>query len=195
MWRWQSSEVADGVMRYEVSAADPLTVGEVLDLLASNAGFRLFLTEVLKESSFSAFRWETPAVTTATLQQPFEFVLVRADGLQRKSNVSAFQEHFDDSFPVAVFTNLGGDAVMVVPCPLADGCDYAHLAGFLRSAPATQIDCLWQAVGEAMLARIGQQPVWLSTAGMGVSWLHVRLDSRPKYYAYRPYRREPSQTE
>ncbi|MGI9175867.1 MAG: DUF6940 family protein [Rhodothermales bacterium] len=25
--------------------------------------------------------------------------------------------------------------------------------------------------------------MWLSTAGGGVSWLHVRLDSRPKYYA------------
>mmetsp|Transcript_9405 Transcript_9405/g.21189 ORF Transcript_9405/g.21189 Transcript_9405/m.21189 type:complete len:541 (+) Transcript_9405:444-2066(+) len=27
-------------------------------------------------------------------------------------------------------------------------------------------------------------PVWLSTSGMGVPWLHVRLDSSPKYYTY-----------
>ena len=39
-----------------------------------------------------------------------------------------------------------------------------------------------------MEARIGIQPIWLSTAGMGVPWLHVRLDSRPKYYAFGPYR-------
>jgi hypothetical protein len=32
-----------------------------------------------------------------------------------------------------------------------------------------------------------RKPVWLSTAGAGVSWLHVRLDDRPKYYGYRPY--------
>ena len=31
-------------------------------------------------------------------------------------------------------------------------------------------------------------PVWVSTAGAGVSWLHVRLDDRPKYYGYQPYR-------
>ncbi len=34
-------------------------------------------------------------------------------------------------------------------------------------------------------------PVWLSTAGAGVSWLHVRLDDRPKYYGHGPYRTAP----
>lgn len=38
-----------------------------------------------------------------------------------------------------------------------------------------------------MTARVGTRPVWLSTAGAGVAWLHVRLDDRPKYYSYRPY--------
>jgi hypothetical protein len=50
---------------------------------------------------------------------------------------------------------------------------------------------LWQSVGEAMSRRIGARPVWLSTAGAGVAWLHVRLDDRPKYYGYAPYRAEP----
>jgi hypothetical protein len=30
--------------------------------------------------------------------------------------------------------------------------------------------------------------LWLSTAGMGVSWLHVRLDSSLKYYGYKPFK-------
>ena len=30
-------------------------------------------------------------------------------------------------------------------------------------------------------ARIDDRPLWLSTAGDGVAWLHVRLDQRPKY--------------
>jgi hypothetical protein len=41
---------------------------------------------------------------------------------------------------------------------------------------------------ENMAERIGEAPVWLSTAGMGVAWLHVRLDSRPTYYGHRPYK-------
>jgi hypothetical protein len=39
-----------------------------------------------------------------------------------------------------------------------------------------------------MVARLGAKPVWLSTAGGGVSWLHVRLDDQPKYYGFEPYR-------
>jgi hypothetical protein len=37
------------------------------------------------------------------------------------------------------------------------------------------------------LRRTGE-PVWLSTNGDGVSWLHVRIDERPKYYTHGPYR-------
>ena len=39
--------------------------------------------------------------------------------------------------------------------------------------------------------RVGVKPVWLSTAGAGVAWVHVRLDDRPKYYGYDAYRRAP----
>ncbi len=43
-----------------------------------------------------------------------------------------------------------------------------------------------------MLARLNSKPVWLSTAGAGVSWLHVRLDDKPKYYGHAPYRIPPA---
>jgi hypothetical protein len=29
--------------------------------------------------------------------------------------------------------------------------------------------------------------MWLSTSGLGVAWLHIRLDSTPKYYQHQPY--------
>jgi len=32
---------------------------------------------------------------------------------------------------------------------------------------------------------------WLSTSGLGIAWLHVRLDERPKYYTHAPYRSPP----
>jgi hypothetical protein len=58
----------------------------------------------------------------------------------------------------------------------------------MRQAPEQQKHALWKLVGAAMQHRLGIKPVWLSTAGAGVSWLHVRLDDRPKYYGYAPYR-------
>jgi hypothetical protein len=28
---------------------------------------------------------------------------------------------------------------------------------------------------------------WLSTSGLGISYLHVRIDKRPKYYSHQEY--------
>ncbi|WP_391540805.1 DUF6940 family protein [Halomicronema hongdechloris] len=33
------------------------------------------------------------------------------------------------------------------------------------------------------------RPRWVNASGLGVAWLHVRLDTRPKYYQHEPYRR------
>ena len=68
---------------------------------------------------------------------------------------------------------------------------YAHLAAFVREAPETQVRAFGAAVGSAMLARmaeVGDKPIWLSTSGLGVAWLHARLYSRPKYYTHGPYK-------
>ena len=130
------------------------------------------------------------------MSQPFEFVLLDSPGLARRPDPEAFEEHFAGAEAgVAAFANLGGDAIMVVPAPLAEPSAYGHLAAFVRLAPEAQRHALWQSVGEAMARRVGPKPVWLSTAGAGVSWLHVRLDDRPKYYGFGPYkqiRAEPS---
>jgi hypothetical protein len=58
----------------------------------------------------------------------------------------------------------------------------------VRQGPPEQVHELWRVVAASMEARLGTEPTWLSTAGMGVSWLHVRLDSQAKYYGYAPYR-------
>jgi hypothetical protein len=97
---------------------------------------------------------------------------------------------------VASFTNLGGDATLVVPCPHPSAPrGYAHLAVFLRDAPKSQRVRFWAALAERvtdeLAARGAHVPLWTSTSGLGVYWLHVRLDSRPKYYQYQPFTRWP----
>jgi hypothetical protein len=101
----------------------------------------------------------------------------------------AFADHFGSGEATATFWNLGRDAVLVAPSPAAPATAYPHLAAFSRGAPIEQQHELWCAVGTALARRIGPAPVWLSTSGLGVAWLHIRLDSRPKYYSYQPYRR------
>jgi hypothetical protein len=162
----------------------------VLELWHYSEDFRHWYTHILESCPFESFRWETPPISSETLARPFEFVLVDAPEINIAADLSPFQEHFSANGDegVITFENIGGDALMVVPTPLDEDSSYSHFAAFIRNAPAEQIDELWRKVGEAVSKRISDQPLWLSTAGGGVAWLHVRLDSRPKYYAYEPYK-------
>jgi hypothetical protein len=63
------------------------------------------------------------------------------------------------------------------------------LAAFLREGPSDQVHDLWHRTARAVRENLGAKPMWLSTAGLGVAWLHIRLDSRPKYYRFDGYRR------
>lgn len=190
MWQTQIEALNDGqVHRFAISRdARTLSYADVLSLWRDDFRFRSHFVSLLADAPFAAYRWETPCVTSATLARDFEFVLLRCDRLARSVDCSTFAAHFCDDVEIATFPNLGGDAVMVVPCPVADSDIYGHLASFIRNAPESQLHQLWRSVAAAMLQRVSDRSVWLSTAGMGVSWLHVRIDDRPKYYGYSPFR-------
>lgn len=194
LWAHRTEEIAGGLRVSVTLGGRAATFAEVLEAWRHDAASRSRWNALLAGVPFSAFRWETPPVTAATLaSRPFECVLLDAPGLARRPEPEAFAEHFAAAADgVAEFANLGGDAVLVVPEPLADPGAYGHLAAFVRLAPEAQQHALWRRVGEAMARRLaGRSAVWLSTAGAGVSWLHVRLDDRPKYYGHEPYRLRP----
>jgi hypothetical protein len=193
MWDY-TVELLDGgrTQRYRLRRAGggPVSFGEVLRFWQDDEGFRSSFLAVLAGAPYGAYRWETPPVTAATAGREFEFVLLHASGLDGPSDDQTFAEKFAaaDGAPVTVFPNLGNDAVLVVPLPGGPPSAYRHLAAFVRGGHDPQKHALWEAVGAAMRARLGANPVWLSTAGMGVAWLHVRLDSVPKYYGFEPYK-------
>jgi hypothetical protein len=193
MWSTRCQKLSDGQIRkFGIeSESSPLPFAKVLLLWQNDAGFRSFFNSVLSDAPFSAFRWETPPLTDASMQRPFEFVLLDSPGLGKNPDPHAFAEHFaggGQEESVVSFLNLGKDALLVVPCPAAQPSAYGHLAAFVRQAPREQIHSLWKLVGKVMERQIGPEPLWLSTAGAGVPWLHVRLDKKPKYYGYGPYR-------
>lgn len=177
---------------YQISAAGKaITWAETLQLWQDDEAFRDCFVAILADSPFAAYRWETPPVTGETLDRKFEFVLVDSPGLVRSADRRTFAEQFAeaDEDGIVVFENLGKDALMIVPAPASPDSTYDQLAGFMRSAPPEQIHALWRNVGQSMQRRVGDDPIWLSTAGGDVAWLHVRLDSRPKYYHHAPYKR------
>lgn len=193
MWTVHSKQIGDGFgLRYAFQTGEAaVSYAEVLRLWQSEEEFRLLFLKLLADAPYEAFRWETPPITSNNSQRPFEFVLLDSPGLARQPEPEAFDAQFRAARPgeMAIeFANLGKDAVLVVPCPLGPHSAYGHLAAFVRHAPALQQHALWSLVGQAMERRLSDKPVWLSTAGAGVSWLHVRLDDRPKYYGHGPYR-------
>ncbi len=185
---------SDDVLRFKLVYHDRVMCwSEVLQGWSEAPDFADFFSELLTSGPFEAFRWETPGLVSSSLAAPFECVLVADDGLRRRADSSSFEHHFDESGGIVRFHNLGGDAELIVPGPTRDkGNDYAHFGDFLRTAPTAQTRNLWRTVAAAVTDRVGMKPMWLSTAGAGVPWLHVRLDDRPKYYAHRPYRDIPT---
>jgi hypothetical protein len=174
----------------------PVRWRDMIALWRFEAELRELFCACLAAAPFPAFFWETPPVSRALAARPFTCVLVDAPMLAtRAPEPGAFDAHIADGAgtdAVRSFDNLGGDAVLIAPCANAAPQHYAHLAAFLRGAPRTQAHALWRVVGRAVAARIREKPLWVSTSGAGVAWLHVRLDTRPKYYTHAPYRVVPS---
>ena len=190
MWGLHDSAVGAGIRQWQLisGSGSELTFAEVLHGWSSSESFRQQWIAWLCKLPFDAYVWECPPVTSASVSRAFECVFVSSPSLARlPPDKDAFAEHFRTGCHAVTFVNLGGDAVLVAPCPADDARDFNHLGEFVRTASPVKQDALWQAVGDAMQARVSNDPTWLSTAGHGVAWLHVRLDTRPKYYRYTPY--------
>merc|ERR1711972_185428 len=130
--------------------------------------------------------------------ESFEFAILDAPGLGRHgADISPFSEHLASLSGQAVacaFANLGGDTALVAPAnATGQPADYPHLAAFLRGdAPSDQVEKTWAELGRAIAGQLEQRElVWVSTCGLAVHWLHLRVDARPKYYNWSPYRSEP----
>ena len=196
-WQAEIETLKGGrVLRVRIrSGGEPASRAGIIQRWRHDPGFCEAFARLLSEAPFEAYFWETPPVTRETLARPFEFVLVDSPELAGlAADRSAFAGYFDGGDPRAetvAFPNLGGDAFLVAPTPRADLGVYPHLAAFSRGAPAAQQQALWKAVGRAVDSILGDRPLWLSTSGLGVAWLHVRLDTHPKYYTFPDYRQRP----
>lgn len=180
----------DGPHTYAVSTAHgPASRAALVAALVGDAGLRRELSDVLRAAPLRALAWELPALGPRTAALPATFAVMDSPALAAvRADPSPFAAQLAGDAPVATFANLGGDATLVAPSPRAAP-DSPHLAAFLRGAPAEVVDELWAQVGRAATARLAARaaPLWISTAGLGVRWLHVRVCDQPKYYRHGPF--------
>ena len=178
--------------------------GKFIKLLASNKTFRVQLARVILQCaddigpSASVF-WEcTPMfVAEEVADDCVRFCITRATILEGATpDYYTFSEHFKSpgsSEVVVTFPNLGKDAILVAPTPKGRK-NFACLATWLRETKHDEESWnkVFEAVGKTLIARIEgktklSRTIWLSTNGAGVSWLHFRIDSYPKYYTNQHY--------
>lgn len=169
----------------------PLPIHRVLGYWQQSTEFTAWWCDHLAENEFPASFWEMPPLNVHGLNQTFEYVLVESPALAKiQADQAPFQQHFAKAANRSVlsFPNLGGDAHLVVPVPRQGRQAYPHLASFTRRAAVDQQLALWSTLSQQIELLIGDKPLWVSTSGLGVYWLHIRLDQRPKYYQHIPYK-------
>ena len=175
-----------------------LTWQDVLRLWSTSHNFRQCFIQALVQSPFKDFYWECPPVQWNQLESlPFECTLVDAGGAMsgKRASPEAFLDQFSSKparHSVISFPNQSNDATLIVPKPLPRlaFAAYGSLAAFTHNAPLRQQHQLWTQVGKVMQQELEGRnvPIWLSTAGHGVPWLHIRLDGKPKYYRCSQYK-------
>jgi hypothetical protein len=138
VWTSRSEKLpeARGLRFFIDLEAKPAAFADVLRGWQGDAAFRSIFNDLLAQAPFSAFHWETPPIPSATVTRPFEFVLLDSPELARRPNPEACAEHFNRSPEASVveFSNLGGDATLIVPCLKTTPSAYGHLAAFVRQA-------------------------------------------------------------
>jgi len=163
-------------------------------LLQEEGAFRRALIEALRNVPFEAFFWECVPISPATRHRELTWIVQDTRALAGVApDMHSFHEYLPPGESVTSFWNLGGDALLIAPGPGNDPAARAHLASFLRGAPEDQAEELFALVGRETEGQLNASdaPLWVSTSGLGVYWLHVRLDRRPKYYTHAPYRQAP----
>ena len=189
-WHVQTAEASENNFKFTIAErAETLSNQDFLQLLKESKPFIKWYRQLLINTNFDAFFWENRPFTSDTMTKSYECNIVKSSYLAGQSpDQKPFHDHFDDKKEVVHFSNLGNDAQLIAPVPKNTGDDFTHLAKFLNVASFHQIDCFWKAVANETLKRISNKPVWLSTSGLGVFWLHARIDSYPKYYQTEEYK-------
>lgn len=188
MWTAKAEVVPNGHRFQIFRDADVVSFREYLTLLENDQHFGSWYTDFLAAAEYEAFFWEHPPLCNASIDSKAEFVLLESPTLARvRPDPEPFRSHFENDGDIVAFRSLGGDALLIAPKPLEPLAAYAHLAAFARHASKMQVQTLWHQTGRAIRETLSDQNLWVSTSGLGVAWLHVRLDTYPKYYQHRPY--------
>lgn len=130
------------------------------------------------------FFWETsPFLDNAS--NYIEHFVINKSLNKLKQNYTPFIEYINKSNDknVISFYNKSKDAILVIPIPRKNK-NFTTLKDFIDNASKTQQILFWKEVAKQTLKFFKKNKiVYVSTHGLGVHYLHVRIESTPKYYS------------
>jgi len=154
-----------------------------------------------------AYFWECPPVSKKTINKPFEFVVTKSDALTdiKQQDYSAYEEYlnkeenyFNYGCSFLVLDQDEGKLIIPTLCysrtETEEGIkteieDYRNISEFVYHSPYSQSSEFWSEVGRVLEEELNKGGVrWLSTYGLEVHYLSVRIDKQPKYYQHEEYK-------
>lgn len=163
------------------------------DFLANHRVYLDSFLARLRACSFEGFLVEIPGVSKSTLAtKQFEFSLINYPvlGTDTKPDTSSFRNQLYGKRGVVVFPNKTASSLLVVPANTQR--NFSTIKAFTVNAPLREQEDFWSTVWSTLQSVLTKaEPrkcFWVSTHGLGVAWLHVRIDTEPKYYTHEVYK-------
>ena len=132
----------------------------------------------------SSFFWETKCLKT--FNDEFEEEFIESKSLNNLlQNYNSFIEYINSSKNkyATSFYNPNKTSLLIIPMP-RDNKKFTTLKDFIDNASLNHQKKFWKYVAKTIIKFMKEnKEVYISTHGLGVSYLHVRLDLSPKYYS------------
>lgn len=142
MFMWNYFEVAstENNIRFSINEdGSSISHSRFLELLTNSEAFRNFYNKILAGIDFEAYLWENKPITNKNTDETYECSLVNSTFLTGISpDHHTFGQYFDKNKNVVTFSNLGGDALLIVPCPQNRKSHYTHIGKFVRNSDGKQ---------------------------------------------------------
>lgn len=151
--------------------------------------FMSLFIDSFHRTKFKTFFWECSPVSASNAQSDaFVYVILRTS-IPLTQDFTAFQEHHPPTSrrEIISFDSKSGGTILVVPTPSyqRNQRQMSSLGPYLRDPQNTPIR-LFQHVAKIILHTLAttKNMIWLNTHGLGVPWLHIRIDFFPKYNSF-----------
>lgn len=155
-----------------------------------------FINLLTTLNTFDSYYIEfSPTIFNSLDHVTFQFVLTKTGGFSSTPDIHTFgiEKLNTNTDDIIWFPNPSNTALLVVPCynqsfPMDD---YIHIGKFMKSSNIKQKQNLVIKIFELyfeMLEQNQTKKLWLSTHGKGVAWLHVRIDTIPRYITHINYK-------